>query len=346
VQLVDYRNPTSDASIKLITAVHELLAQQTPLPEPLPEQPPVPYEYLMWLAATMRDAELSAAQQAKLVAELKSGLEEDGNDPWARGEIMRLWRELRDRSDVTYETGTERQSGVRRLLRPVMWVGLLVAAVAVVAVVAWAIDGHALALIFTASVIGMVLALSALIWWRLERSNAHPADASQLPPVRPPLPPVPPPPVFETEPDRAPGASGTGPQPSPLQPPLASEAAEDVPGDRLTGISGRGGVVLTWDQAVIRDFWLLREYLPEACRISDALAVSVDTLVELLEGAQVQIVPVPHDCTDGFAAAYWRRPQAYLDPTVRAGISMLAKTGETALTEGLTRLAADMRSGA
>jgi hypothetical protein len=233
VQLVDYRNPTSDASIKLITAVHELLAQQTPLPEPLPEQPPVPYEYLMWLAATMRDAELSAAQQAKLVAELKSGLEEDGNDPWARGEIMRLWRELRDRSDVTYETGTERQSGVRRLLRPVMWVGLLVAAVAVVAVVAWAIDGHALALIFTASVIGMVLALSALIWWRLERSNAHPADASQLPPVRPPLPPVPPPPVFETEPDRAPGASGTGPQPSPLQPPLASEAAEDVPGDRL-----------------------------------------------------------------------------------------------------------------
>ena len=53
-----------------------------------------------------------------------------------------------------------------------------------------------------------------------------------------------------------------------------------------------------------------------------------------------------HDCTDGFGAAYWRRPQAYLDPTVRAGISMLANTGETVLTEGLTRLAADLSSGA
>jgi hypothetical protein len=47
---------------------------------------------------------------------------------------------------------------------------------------------------------------------------------------------------------------------------------------------------------------------------------------------------------DGFAAAYWRRPQADLDPAVRAGISMLAKTGEDALRAGLTRLADDLRT--
>ena len=46
-----------------------------------------------------------------------------------------------------------------------------------------------------------------------------------------------------------------------------------------------------------------------------------------------------------FGAAYWRRPQAYLDPTVRAGISMLACAGEPALAGGLRRLAADLRSG-
>jgi hypothetical protein len=104
-------------------------------------------------------------------------------------------------------------------------------------------------------------------------------------------------------------------------------------------------VILTWDQTVTRNFWLLREYLPEAARINDALYVPVDQLVELLGGAQVQTVPVPHDCTDGFGAAYWRRPEAYLDPTVRAGISMLAYAGEPALVDGLTRLASDLRSG-
>lgn len=104
-------------------------------------------------------------------------------------------------------------------------------------------------------------------------------------------------------------------------------------------------VMLTWDQAVFRNFWLLREYLPEAARVSDAQYIPIDAIVDLLGGAQVQTVPVPYDCTDGFGAAYWRRPEAYLDPTVRAGISMLAYAGEPALASGLTRLAAELRSG-
>lgn len=104
-------------------------------------------------------------------------------------------------------------------------------------------------------------------------------------------------------------------------------------------------VVLTWDQSVIQNYWLLTEYLPDAARINEALSVPMERLVELLGGARVQTVPIPHDCTDGFGAAYWRRPQAYLDPTVRAGISMLAYADEESLAEGLARLAADLRSG-
>ncbi|MFD8224646.1 hypothetical protein ACFV16_10815 [Streptomyces massasporeus] len=53
---------------------------------------------------------------------------------------------------------------------------------------------------------------------------------------------------------------------------------------------------------------------------------------------------VPHDCTDGFGAAYWRRPHAYLDPKVRAGISMLAQTGEDSLAPGLAALADDLET--
>jgi SAM-dependent methyltransferase len=115
--------------------------------------------------------------------------------------------------------------------------------------------------------------------------------------------------------------------------------------DQLRRITRHRIVILTWDQAVMHDFWLLREYLPDAARINDALYVPIDQIVELLGGAEIQTVSVPHDCTDGFGAAYWRRPEAYLDPAVRAGISMLAYADEAALAAGLTRLAGDLRSG-
>ena len=56
-------------------------------------------------------------------------------------------------------------------------------------------------------------------------------------------------------------------------------------------------------------------------------------------------VPVPHDCVDGFLAAYWRRPEAYLDPTVRAGMSGFALLDETVVARGVARLQSDLDSG-
>ena len=57
-------------------------------------------------------------------------------------------------------------------------------------------------------------------------------------------------------------------------------------------------------------------------------------------------VPVPHDCRDGFYTAYWRRPDAYLDPEVRAGISVLASRSEEQVAPGVEQLRADLESGA
>jgi SAM-dependent methyltransferase len=110
-------------------------------------------------------------------------------------------------------------------------------------------------------------------------------------------------------------------------------------------IARRRIVVLTWDQSVTRETWLLSEYLPEAAALDDARAIPVDRLAALLGATRIEPVPIPHDCTDGFAVAYWRRPEAYLDPVVRAGISMLAQTGEAAIAPGLSRLAADLSNG-
>jgi SAM-dependent methyltransferase len=105
-------------------------------------------------------------------------------------------------------------------------------------------------------------------------------------------------------------------------------------------------VVLTWDPAMARSFWLSAEYLPdEAVEWDVARCPPLDTVARLIgPEAEVIPVPVPHDCTDGFFGAFWRRPEAYLDPVVRAGISNLAHYGD-ALQPSFDRLAADLASG-
>ena len=72
------------------------------------------------------------------------------------------------------------------------------------------------------------------------------------------------------------------------------------------------------------EWWLIREYLPELSEIDVRHVLTVDDVAAELGGATVTAIPVPHDCVDGFLAAYWRRPDAYLDRSVRDAISMFA----------------------
>lgn len=103
-------------------------------------------------------------------------------------------------------------------------------------------------------------------------------------------------------------------------------------------------LILHWDQKVIEQLWLVR-YFPEAFAFDRRRGPSLDDVRAGL-GPGTQVVPllVPHDCRDGFGAAYWRRPHAYLDPAVRAGMSMLAQT-EHQRGDGLTRLRRDLDDG-
>ena len=89
-------------------------------------------------------------------------------------------------------------------------------------------------------------------------------------------------------------------------------------------------VILTWDPAIQDHFWLTEEYLPESLTDEQFVDVTFPELDDALGGIRVEPVPVPADCQDGFFAAYWARPEAYLDPTVRAGISVLLAAGPDA----------------
>jgi SAM-dependent methyltransferase len=104
-------------------------------------------------------------------------------------------------------------------------------------------------------------------------------------------------------------------------------------------------VVFGWDAECERRFWLTDEYFPEAAA-DDVGTPTLDELAALLGPIRVEAVPVPADCLDGFYAAYWARPEAYLDPDVRAGISCFALRDADLVAARIARLRADLESGA
>ncbi|GAB5468680.1 MAG: class I SAM-dependent methyltransferase [Rhodospirillales bacterium] len=101
-------------------------------------------------------------------------------------------------------------------------------------------------------------------------------------------------------------------------------------------------VVLTYDPA-FRGFWLA-DYLPELVTLDEGRMPAMTDFAAWLGPVEISALPIPHDCSDGFLCAYWRRPAAYLDPRIRAAISSFWKIGE--VSARLERLARDLDSGA
>ena len=104
-------------------------------------------------------------------------------------------------------------------------------------------------------------------------------------------------------------------------------------------------VVVTWDPSVAEEYWLIRDYVPEAATREHGLA-TVAAATDALAPARVETLMVPADMTDGVFGAYWKRPHAYLDPSVRSAISGLALLDQTLVDAAMQRLAADLESGA
>lgn len=105
-------------------------------------------------------------------------------------------------------------------------------------------------------------------------------------------------------------------------------------------------VVVTYEPAVHNRLWMVADYVPEVARLDDLRPDFCAAEVARGIGAsEVRSVPVPWDCTDGFLMAYWRRPEALLDPAVRRATSGLSLADPAAVTEAMERLRADLGSG-
>lgn len=103
----------------------------------------------------------------------------------------------------------------------------------------------------------------------------------------------------------------------------------------------RGRVVLlTFDPS--QRPWLT-DYLPELATIDEAQMPVMSDYGRWLGSVQIEPVLVPHDCSDGFLHAYWRRPEAYLDARIRSGSSSFWSIGNA--DEGLRNLQREIESG-
>jgi len=92
-------------------------------------------------------------------------------------------------------------------------------------------------------------------------------------------------------------------------------------------------------------FWL-GAYFPRIRELDLPVFPTMSDLEDVLGPLHVSAVPIPHDCSDGFLGAYWRRPRTYLRADARAAISAFAKLTEAETNAGLARLRADLDSGA
>jgi TIR domain len=106
-QLIDYRNPTASSGIALLGALHELAAQRRDLPDPLPDAPPVPYEYLLLLGKTIDGPEsMRPSEQKVILTQLREALRYE-EEPGVRDVVRNLLADLRRRVDVTYDVLSE-----------------------------------------------------------------------------------------------------------------------------------------------------------------------------------------------------------------------------------------------
>ena len=102
-------------------------------------------------------------------------------------------------------------------------------------------------------------------------------------------------------------------------------------------------VAVTWDPQA-EPFWLTRDYFPKIHEIDLEIFPSLAEIEQHFDDVKMSTLEIPDDCQDGFLAAYWKRPRAYLSSEVRQSISGFAKIGD--LTSGLEKLEQDLESGA
>jgi SAM-dependent methyltransferase len=104
-------------------------------------------------------------------------------------------------------------------------------------------------------------------------------------------------------------------------------------------------VVFTWDPDHDRELWIASDYVPAIGVLERARFTPLSEVIQALNVHTVRTFEIPHDFTDGFQAAFWRRPEMYLDPALRAASSTFASLPPNLVEPGIERLTSDLETG-
>jgi len=113
----------------------------------------------------------------------------------------------------------------------------------------------------------------------------------------------------------------------------------------LRRVARRRVVVVTYDPVLEADLWIARDYIREHVIKTFSSLPPIGRILETLPEGRVQALLIPNDCTDRMFATLWARPEAYLDPRVRAATSVWQRLPADLVTRALEELRRDLASG-
>ncbi|MCG2839923.1 class I SAM-dependent methyltransferase [Sandaracinobacter sp. RS1-74] len=114
--------------------------------------------------------------------------------------------------------------------------------------------------------------------------------------------------------------------------------------DEMRRVTRGPVVILTCDPDALDHFWL-HEYALEVTEAESARYPKIATIAEALGGAEIQHVPIPFNCRDGFNEAYYGRPEQLLVAEARLACSGWSFVPPAAVAHFVSELTRDLSSG-
>ena len=109
----------------------------------------------------------------------------------------------------------------------------------------------------------------------------------------------------------------------------------------------RGPVVILTFAPEVPEPWWQPEYVPELFEVEGRRMPRLERVAEALGGeVEIQVVPVPADCIDGFGQAFFARPERTLEAYVRRAMSAWSFLDPAIVERYERELGADLASGA
>jgi SAM-dependent methyltransferase len=107
----------------------------------------------------------------------------------------------------------------------------------------------------------------------------------------------------------------------------------------------RRQVVFTWDPDHAQKLWITTDYVPAIDELESSRFATLSRIADALDAHTVVPFAIPHDFIDGFQGAFWRRPEMFLDPQVRAASSTFASLPPELVEPGIEQLRHDLQTG-